>query len=77
MNPGGLIRRRHRVASFSRGMAMLAAAARAAPITFSIGQTRRERHLEGSNMNDILLWAGAAILIIGLPVILARRTSAK
>jgi hypothetical protein len=28
-------------------------------------------------MNDILLWAGAAILIIGLPIILARKASVK
>jgi hypothetical protein len=77
MKMGGLISRRHRLASFSRGMAMVTAAARDAPVTLVTGQTRQERFLEGSKMNDILLWAGAAILIIGLPVILARRTSAK
>jgi hypothetical protein len=26
-----------------------------------------------NEMNDLLLWAGAAILIIGLPIILARK----
>jgi len=77
MNMGGLIRRRLAVASFSRGMAMVAAVACDRPITLTSSQTRRERLLEGSKMNDILLWAGAAILIIGLPVILARRSSAK
>jgi len=58
-------------------MAMVAAVVRNSLITFHCRSTRRERLLEGSKMNDILLWAGAAILIIGLPVILARRTSAK
>ena len=56
---------------------MVAAVVRNSLISFYCRSTRRERLLEGSKMNDILLWAGAAILIIGLPVILARRTSAK
>lgn len=38
-----------------------------------IHTTHMEPFVRRNKMNDLLLWAGAAILIIGLPVILARK----